>query len=82
MASKYENTCDFCGKVTRTMTDNHMWDNKEVALNNWQISIHNLWLEEKEGHNFLGSTNELHKDACLECAKRAASIILKDMPNG
>lgn len=80
MAQRIEHICDLCGKITRTKEQQGTrgFDNKEVAKDNWDISIYSHWAEQCANMaDFLEwkSEREYHADACADCAKKAAEVL-------
>lgn len=76
MASETRVICDVCGKETRGFQDDSF--NKEVAKNNWDVSISSMWMENHGDTDLLRMEKEhqVRADVCFECAKHLG-IILK-----
>ena len=80
MTTRYENKCDICGKITKSLDCTNNWSDPEYAKNNWDIRVYNNWLEDRPGGaSELLSSVEVGLDACLDCAKRISEIIKKEV---
>ena len=80
MTTRYENKCDLCGKITKSLECDYKWNDPEYAKNNWDIRVYNSWLEGKmDGSSELINNVEVNLEACLDCAKRISEIIKKEV---
>jgi len=75
MATRYEETCDACGKVTKGFYSEAKWGDKEYAENCWTVRVDNSWLEDVEEGKLLRHDRELSLDACQGCSKILAEAI-------
>lgn len=73
----YTVRCDLCGKTTK-QEEQDGWSDKEVAKNNWDISVYSNWTEkctDMPGYAEWKFDREYRADACSECAKKAAQLL-------
>lgn len=83
---QYRNMCDVCEKETQGYVkhDYGTEEYKRIAKNNWDLSIHNSWLDSINDSDLLRHEKEVaySLDMCASCAKELSEsikVLVKDM---
>ena len=80
MATRYENSCDRCKKVTKSIDYDRGWGDIEYAKDNWDLRICNNWFSDgDEMSKKFNAEVEVNLDLCHECAKYFGTLIKADM---